>query len=285
MANRKAFLAAIRENPEDDTPRLVYADWLDDNGDRDRAEFIRVQIELARLREDDVRAFDLRWRQDELLNQNGDIWREEVPAWAREDCSFRRGFVDGVRSNILKFIRSGKGLSRTVPVRAASLSAAPDRVTELASCPHLAQLTSLAFYYVHRTGPGITDAGAAVLADSEYLSGLQRLGLTNCLIHDGGARALASSGYLGALTSLDLRGNYVGGAGVVALLEKLPQLTSLQVTTSSGAREAYLDGEGLRRLFSSTGMARLERLTVDTEGINDSACQPSSLLVPIIFAA
>src|SRR5690349_19744431 len=30
--NREAFLAAICEAPEDDAPRLVYADWLDDNG-------------------------------------------------------------------------------------------------------------------------------------------------------------------------------------------------------------------------------------------------------------
>ena len=44
------FLRAICENPEDDTVRLVYADWLDENGDADRAEFIRVHCELARRR-------------------------------------------------------------------------------------------------------------------------------------------------------------------------------------------------------------------------------------------
>ena len=43
------FLRAIIEHPEDDTPRLIYADWLEENGDPDRAEFIRVQCELARL--------------------------------------------------------------------------------------------------------------------------------------------------------------------------------------------------------------------------------------------
>ena len=55
--NAEAFLADICEHPEDDTPRLVFADWLDDHGDQARAEFIRLQVELARLDEwSDTRA-------------------------------------------------------------------------------------------------------------------------------------------------------------------------------------------------------------------------------------
>src|SRR4051794_488825 len=46
MSDRDALLAAIRQAPRDDAPRLVYADWLDENGDSDRAEFIRLQIEI-----------------------------------------------------------------------------------------------------------------------------------------------------------------------------------------------------------------------------------------------
>ena len=41
------LLARVRESPEDDGPRLVYADWLEENGRPERAEFIRVQIVLA----------------------------------------------------------------------------------------------------------------------------------------------------------------------------------------------------------------------------------------------
>ena len=48
MTERDAFLQAIRDSPDDDTPRLVFADWLTENGDADRGEFIRVQCELAR---------------------------------------------------------------------------------------------------------------------------------------------------------------------------------------------------------------------------------------------
>lgn len=46
--DEKAHLAAIIENPDDDTPRLVYADFLDEHGRHERAEFVRVQCELAR---------------------------------------------------------------------------------------------------------------------------------------------------------------------------------------------------------------------------------------------
>lgn len=48
MTEQEAFTLAIVTDPLDDTPRLVYADWLDEHGDALRAEFIRVQIELSR---------------------------------------------------------------------------------------------------------------------------------------------------------------------------------------------------------------------------------------------
>jgi uncharacterized protein (TIGR02996 family) len=43
----EAFLQAMGDNPEDDTTRLVYADWLEENGQAERAELIRVQCALA----------------------------------------------------------------------------------------------------------------------------------------------------------------------------------------------------------------------------------------------
>lgn len=49
MTERDMLLRAVLEDPGDDTVRLVYADWLEENGDSERAEFIRVQCELTRL--------------------------------------------------------------------------------------------------------------------------------------------------------------------------------------------------------------------------------------------
>ena len=42
MSTERALLAAIAASPDDDLPRLVYADWLDENGRPLRAEFIRL---------------------------------------------------------------------------------------------------------------------------------------------------------------------------------------------------------------------------------------------------
>ncbi|MBP3957706.1 TIGR02996 domain-containing protein [Gemmata sp. G18] len=44
-----ALLAAIAAEPVEDVHRLAYADWLDENGRHERAEFIRVQCERAVL--------------------------------------------------------------------------------------------------------------------------------------------------------------------------------------------------------------------------------------------
>ena len=56
MNEDEAFIRAIVDNPGDDTPRLVYADWLDDRDDP-RGRYLRAEREvvetgdIARLRE------------------------------------------------------------------------------------------------------------------------------------------------------------------------------------------------------------------------------------------
>ena len=47
MTDHQAFLSAIIDRPDDDLLRLVFADFLEERGDPDRAEFIRLQIEHA----------------------------------------------------------------------------------------------------------------------------------------------------------------------------------------------------------------------------------------------
>lgn len=44
QAQERALLAAIRAEPGEDAHRLIYADWLEETGDDERAEFIRVQV-------------------------------------------------------------------------------------------------------------------------------------------------------------------------------------------------------------------------------------------------
>lgn len=42
----ECLLAAVVADPESDDPRLAYADWLDENGESERAEIIRIQFAL-----------------------------------------------------------------------------------------------------------------------------------------------------------------------------------------------------------------------------------------------
>ncbi len=73
MSDRDALYAAILAHPDEDTPRLAYADWLDEHGnakDKKHAEFIRAQCELAHLDREDaagtlfVLGDALDWRHD-----------------------------------------------------------------------------------------------------------------------------------------------------------------------------------------------------------------------------
>src|SRR5436190_6976854 len=47
MSEEIALPRGIARSPDDAAARLVYADWLDDHGRPQRAEFIRAQVELA----------------------------------------------------------------------------------------------------------------------------------------------------------------------------------------------------------------------------------------------
>jgi uncharacterized protein (TIGR02996 family) len=53
-----ALLAAIHDQPDDDGPRLRFANWLEELGDS-RSEFIRVQCAIACLDENDPRREEL----------------------------------------------------------------------------------------------------------------------------------------------------------------------------------------------------------------------------------
>ncbi|HJZ55950.1 MAG TPA: TIGR02996 domain-containing protein, partial [Gemmataceae bacterium] len=91
MSDEKALLVAIREHPHEDTPRLVYADWLQENGQPERAEFIRLQRELARLDEDDPQFGPKQAAADKLLKKWAARWRASLPG-VGDDWPWERGF-------------------------------------------------------------------------------------------------------------------------------------------------------------------------------------------------
>jgi uncharacterized protein (TIGR02996 family) len=96
MSTEEALLAAVRSAPDDDLPRLVSADWLEENGDTDRAEFIRLQIERAKMPPRTPPTA----REEELYDGNRERWYGQFlrllnrpPRWLSLRNNIRRGFV------------------------------------------------------------------------------------------------------------------------------------------------------------------------------------------------
>jgi uncharacterized protein (TIGR02996 family) len=62
MSEEAGFLSAIQQAPADETARLVYADWLDEQGDpakTARAEFIHLELQMAKVPEQSINR--IRW--------------------------------------------------------------------------------------------------------------------------------------------------------------------------------------------------------------------------------
>lgn len=115
MVNRKdELLAAI----DDDQTRLVYADFLEDEGDHDRALLIRRQCEAAALPAWDRRAIEARWEADRLVAEHGDAWRAELPVipgvkW----LGFERGFIASVEvDNLATLYAHQEAIAAAAPV-------------------------------------------------------------------------------------------------------------------------------------------------------------------------
>jgi uncharacterized protein (TIGR02996 family) len=138
-AEEEAFLRAIVENPDDDTPRLVFADWLDEHDDP-RGEFIRVQCQLATLQQPNAKANDplpeservLREREAKLFPpaQEAFRWTSPEPVagyFGRNDSylpNYHRGFME--RLTVLGYQvdglqEHGESLFQRVPVRELEL--------------------------------------------------------------------------------------------------------------------------------------------------------------------
>jgi uncharacterized protein (TIGR02996 family) len=147
----------IVADPADDAPRLIYADWLDEQGDADRAEFIRIQIRLENLPKWEPDRFDLEERSLDLLSAHWDDWTAGLPEAARRgQLTFRRGFVGEARMPSERFLDCGDELIRLVPLLRLTLRGLGNRPEELARSPALQCLREFAFDF-DREGPDDPD--------------------------------------------------------------------------------------------------------------------------------
>src|SRR5436305_698754 len=143
MPSNPALLAAVLEAPDDDAPRLVYADWLDEHGDPGRGEYIRDQVERTRLPEDGPRWKALKARGVELLGAHREAWRKELPAWAGSYCDYERGFPAAARLTAREFLKKAAGLFRRAPIRRVELRVLVDSLAgPLAASPLLEKVAT-----------------------------------------------------------------------------------------------------------------------------------------------
>ncbi|AWM42523.1 hypothetical protein C1280_35335 [Gemmata obscuriglobus] len=126
-SDETALLAAIIAQPDEDTPRLVYADWLAQHGDERRAEFVRVQCRIAAVARGDVSG-DL----PALFARERDLWPREVWRWP-DEVVWRRGFVDEVVCSPGAWFNYGDEARASHPVARVRLTAllSMDTVTHI----------------------------------------------------------------------------------------------------------------------------------------------------------
>lgn len=143
-----ALMGAVLDNPDDDLPRLAYADWLEEQGGEvgyARAEFIRVQAELAGRERDGSERAECSWggtcccrshtlrRREEALAGRADAEARRTLPWVGADWMplrtlernpgltnpvyvFRRGFVAEVRAPLAALLEHGPAICRAHPV-------------------------------------------------------------------------------------------------------------------------------------------------------------------------
>lgn len=250
----QGLLNDIIANPDDDVPRLIYADWLEDRrdgtrGDGTRAEFIRVSCRAAALPKGPEKT-RLKKESEQLLLGNAQKW---VAPLVRRHCSFVyhvRGLPEHVVIPAARLLRHQDEIFAAAPIRSVELTGVEGQIQALAESPYLCRIAKIKipFEYLNAeevgqltASPGIGalrhfalrfigDEPAIVLAGAESLSGLISMDLYGNYIGDPGAEALARSDCLPALTRLSLGGNRISDEGVAAFLETtLPSLAELDL--------------------------------------------------------
>jgi len=234
LEQHEAFLRAIFDAPEDDTARLVYADYLQENGQETRARFIRVQCELARLPPPDVPSGDPE-RRFELLTQQALL---TPPSFPRDHWD--RGFPRPTLGAIVK----GTDLADAQALRWVAVTECPHwfgathltvrarppldgaRVEALFAQPAFARITALnlcgeqeleqhdenfvegeqheGLLAVYRIHPTLAPSGLLALVSHKAMRRVTELDLTDNDLDNDAARAIVRSPYLDNLKRLNL---------------------------------------------------------------------------------
>lgn len=142
MTDHDALLATIIAQPDEDTPRLAYADWLDEHDNPARAEFIRLQHRLEPLPPGPERSA-LEDRADELLALHEMDWLgpvDKLYSWG-----WRRGFVEEASGGPRPTLEAARGQFERNPVRVVGFGTVCWDLHEMIELPFLERIEELTF--------------------------------------------------------------------------------------------------------------------------------------------
>jgi uncharacterized protein (TIGR02996 family) len=265
------LLDAIRTRPEDDTARLVYADWLEEQGDAARAELVRVQVSRARLSAWDPERVRLQLRERALLAEHGERWRSELPelkgvTWG----SFRRGLIGRASFASVEVLQQNLEALRGLPVLEgiALRWAAENDWDKIGAIEGLRSLT------VH--GPLLDETDMDGLAQSPLLSALTTLNLVESRMSREPFQRLLSSPHLGQLETLRVPHHLLSSLEDLVQATTLPALRELDLSVatmeelgSSGRDTETLGSAAAGHLAAWPGLAQLRSLNLSGNAISE----------------
>jgi uncharacterized protein (TIGR02996 family) len=193
-----SLLAAARLEIEDDAPRLVLADWLEEHGDVKRAEWVRLSVRASALRQWNPVRRKLLTRLEKREVAHAEEWfglLQAANGVIRVNHAAGMVYLELLRCRALTHLSS-------LMLGACRES---DGIPPLAETPHLKQLSHLVLSHAR-----ITANGLRRVIEAGVVPALTRLGVGTNLLEWTGVRALAESGWMGRLTSLDLTDNQLG---------------------------------------------------------------------------
>lgn len=208
-----SLLDAIRAAPDDDGPRLVYADHLMEQGDP-RGEFIAVQCALAKA--DDGALVD---KAAALLAANRERWLDGLSPTVA-NVTFRRGFADEVAVFDVAAVDAAQGLfSRELVRRLVFVTPGAVDLVAVLRWEWLAGLHALSFKAPRHAFSQLRPERLAMLLGTRQLRGLRELELDAQHVGDEGAEALAATDAFPTLRVFTLSNDRLSSVG----LERLSQ--------------------------------------------------------------
>jgi uncharacterized protein (TIGR02996 family) len=264
--SEKAFLEAIIENPDDDAPRLIFADWLDEHGQSDRGEFIRLQIRLAQTPEYD--RFYQEIYHGRRLEFYGGPFESTLPTlpegfhWPPL-VTFRRGFACGVQTiGVAPFLQHASELFTLAPFQHLEIDGRDEgfaeQIPRLADSPWLSRLRSLEIKLAHLGAKPIKR-----LCESPYLESLDCLALTFDGINRSAVEAFVHSSLFPRLREVNLGYTNYGapvGPAFALTLSSLDKPCRLQKLILESNRFGPHDAE---LLAASPSLASLTHLNLN----------------------